>query len=90
MELPKPFYSPAEVAELAGVHPSTILNYIRDGRLYAVRLSERTIRIPSRSVMKLLSPEDVVAPRMAEKPNADVRDAMDAAGGRSENPPVPA
>ena len=46
MKYTKSFYSPAEVAEMAGVHPSTVLNYISSGRLYAVRLSERTIRVP--------------------------------------------
>lgn len=72
MHLTKPFYSPAEVAELAGVHPSTILNYIHAGRLYAVRLSERTYRIPRRAVLKLLAPESVRPPRIVERPEADV------------------
>jgi excisionase family DNA binding protein len=67
VELTKPFYSPAEVAELAGVHSSTILNYIREEKLYAVRLSERTIRIPVRSVLKLLAPESVRPPRVTEE-----------------------
>lgn len=73
MELTKAFYSPAEVASLADVHPATILNYIRDGKLYAVRLSERTIRIPARAVQKLLAPEDAAAPELIERPNTDVR-----------------
>jgi excisionase family DNA binding protein len=73
VELTKAFYSPAEVARLADVHPSTILNYIRDGKLYAVRLSERTIRIPARSVQKLLAPEAAGRPDFVERPNTDVR-----------------
>jgi excisionase family DNA binding protein len=80
VELTKAFYSPAEVASMIDVHPTTILNYIRDGKLYAVRLSERTIRIPARSVQKLLAPEDARAPRLTEKPHADVRNAATAAG----------
>jgi excisionase family DNA binding protein len=52
--LTKSFYSPAEVAELASLSSSTILNYIRAGKLAAVRLSERTYRIPRRSVALLL------------------------------------
>ena len=51
MEFTKAFYSPHEVAEMASVHPSTILNYIASGRLYAVKLSERTYRIPVRALI---------------------------------------
>jgi excisionase family DNA binding protein len=52
--LPKAFYSPNEVAELASLSSSTILNYIHEGRLAAVRLSERTYRIPRKAVIRLL------------------------------------
>lgn len=77
LKLDKPFYSPAEVANLAGLHSSTILNYIRDGKLYAVKLSERTYRIPLRSVLKLLDPESLAAPTVIERPEmrVDVADA---------------
>ena len=84
VELTKAFYAPAEVAVMADVHPSTILNYIRDGKLYAIRLSERTIRIPARSVQKLLAPEYVTAPEVAERPHSDVRLAATAAGERTD------
>lgn len=73
MKLDKPFYSPAEVANLAGLHSSTILNYIRDGKLYAVKLSERTYRIPLRSVLKLMDPESVSPPTVVERPGAEVK-----------------
>ncbi len=73
LKLDKPFYSPAEVGNLAGLHSSTILNYIRGGKLYAVKLSERTYRIPLRSVLKLLDPESVAAPTVVERSDADVR-----------------
>lgn len=71
MELTKAFYSPAEVAEIADVHSSTILNYINDGKLYAVRLSERTIRIPAKAVQKLLAPDEAKRVTVIERPNAD-------------------
>lgn len=60
--LDRPFYSPADVAEIAGVSTSTVLNYIKAGRLASVRLSERTIRIPRRSILLFLSPESVTPP----------------------------
>lgn len=76
MELTKAFYSPAEVASMIDVHPTTILNYIRDEKLYAIRLSERTIRIPARAVQKLLAPDEVRAPHHIERPHEDVRNAV--------------
>lgn len=72
LKLDKPFYSPGEVASMAGLHSSTILNYIRDGKLYAVKLSERTYRIPLRSVVKLLDPESVAPPTITDRPNERV------------------
>lgn len=72
MELTKSFYSPHEVAAMASLHPSTILNYIATGRLYAVKLSERTYRIPVRAVMGLLEPERIVPSALTVEPDADV------------------
>ena len=72
MELTKSFYSPHEVAAMASLHPSTILNYIATGRLYAVKLSERTYRIPVRAVIGLLEPERVAPSSMTVEPDADV------------------
>ena len=72
MEYTKSFYSPHEVAAMASVHPSTILNYIGTGRLYAVKLSERTYRIPVRAVIALLEPERLSASSMTESPERDV------------------
>jgi excisionase family DNA binding protein len=73
----KPFYSPAEIAKIAGLHPSTILNYIKSGRLYAVKLSERTYRIPARAAWLLLDPDSVPEPEVTvrEEAEVDVRDA---------------
>ncbi len=72
MEITKSFYSPREVAEMASLHPSTILNYIASGRLYAVKLSERTYRIPARAVIALLEPERLSRSSMTVEPDADV------------------
>lgn len=68
MEFTKSFYSPAEVAEMAGLHRSTILNYIRSGRLHAIQLSKRTFRIPNKAVLKLLAPELANPPVFIERP----------------------
>ena len=72
MELDKSFYSPHEVAAMASVHPSTILNYIAAGRLYAVKLSERTYRIPARAVIGLLEPERLAPSSTRLEPDVDV------------------
>ncbi len=69
--LPKAFYSPREVAELASLSSSTILNYIREGRLAAVHLSERTYRIPRKAVIRLLG-LDSPAPTLVEDPTGSV------------------
>ena len=79
MELTKSFYSPHEVAALASVHPSTILNYIATGRLYAVKLSERTYRIPARAVIGLLEPERRAQSSVSLEPDADVAQEVDGA-----------
>jgi hypothetical protein len=72
MDLTKSFYSPHEVAAMADLHPSTILNYIASGHLYAVKLSERTYRIPVRAVIALLEPERLGPSSMTVDPDADV------------------
>ena len=84
MDLTKSFYSPHEVAAMADVHPSTILNYIASGHLYAVKLSERTYRIPMRAVIGLLEPERLAPSSMTVDPNADVESEV------ADEPPSPA
>lgn len=69
--LAKAFYSPAEVAELASVSPSTILNYIKAGKLPAVRLSERLIRIPRKAVVRLLELDEAL-PTVRDQPDMSV------------------
>jgi predicted site-specific integrase-resolvase len=70
--LERAFYSPADVARIAGVHPSTVLNWIRTGRLYGLRLSPRVYRIPLASAIRLLEPGRVRPPRIVERPFARV------------------
>jgi len=65
--LDKPFYSPTEVAAFARVSNATILNWIKAGRLVAVRLSERTYRIPRKSVLRLLGMETVAPVRISDQ-----------------------
>lgn len=55
----KPYYSPGELAAITGQHPSTILRYIHEGRLKAVKLSERAYRIPLGAVLLWLAPEEM-------------------------------
>ncbi len=40
------FYTPTEAAQQLGVSSTTVMNLIHDGRLPAVRVSERIYRIP--------------------------------------------
>lgn len=74
MEFSKAFYSPHEVAEIASLHPSTILNYLASGRLYAVTLSERTYRIPVRAVIALLEPDRLAPSSIHLDPDMEVAD----------------
>lgn len=71
-ELRKAFYTPAEVAALADLSPSTILNYIHAGRVKAVQLSERTYRIPRKAVIRLLEPESLHPVESRTEPDAEV------------------
>lgn len=50
----KPFYSPSEIADIFEVHPTTVRVWISEGKLYAVKLSERITRIPYGAVIELL------------------------------------
>jgi len=52
-------YTPAEVADLFRVSPRTILNWIRDERLVAIKLSPRVYRITVAALVKMLFPERI-------------------------------
>ena len=58
----KPFYSPGDVARMAGVSSTTVLDWIHSDKLFAVRLSPRIYRIPLASVIKLLYPSQLGKP----------------------------
>ncbi|ASJ79734.1 excise [Mycobacterium phage TarsusIV] len=51
-----PRASIAETAEYLGVHPNTVRNYIAEGKLKAVRLGPRLIRVERDSVEALMRP----------------------------------
>jgi len=53
------------------VSSSTILYYIHAGKLVAVRLSERTYRIPRSAVVRLLG-LGAAPPQVIEEPRHDV------------------
>jgi len=59
----KAFYSPREYAALAGVDPSTVMDYIHRGKLYAVKLSDRVYRVPLAAVISALYPHEIGEPR---------------------------
>lgn len=42
-----------QAAEMLQVHPNTIHNWIRAGRLTAVKLSERTVRIEQAEIERM-------------------------------------
>ena len=65
--LSQSFYSPSEVAAIARVSSSTVMNYIHSGRLPAVQLSERTYRVPRKALIRLLG-LDAPPPKLFEDP----------------------
>jgi len=67
VRLTKAFYSPGEMAEMLGLHPDTILNYVHAGRLAAIQLSARTYRIPQREVRRLIAPETLKPPKIVAR-----------------------
>ena len=50
----KPFYSPAEIAEILGISDQTVLERIHQAQLFAVRLGPRLYRIPLGSLLQFL------------------------------------
>lgn len=69
--LDRAFYSPSEVAKLASVSSATILNYIKAGRLAAIWLSARTVRIPRKAVVRFLEIEEPF-PTIVDRPEVVV------------------
>lgn len=82
----KPFYSPTEFARMFGVDPSTVMDWIHKGTLYAVRLGPRTYRIPLAVVLSRIDPQ-LTRPRRVEvdasaELRADEEKLTRRAGGR--------
>jgi excisionase family DNA binding protein len=53
----QPYYTPTEFGAIFKVDPSTVLNWIHQGALYAVQLGPKTYRIPLAVVMQRASPQ---------------------------------
>jgi len=50
------YYTPTEFGKIFKVDPSTVLNWIHQGTLYAVRLGPKTYRIPLAVVLERAEP----------------------------------
>ena len=72
MKYTKSFYSPPEVAEMAGLTLVTVLDYLASGQLYGIKLPDQTYRIPVRSVARMLSPELLAPSTWVEGVDTDV------------------
>lgn len=72
----KPYYSPRELAEILGLHRTTIDRYIREGRLRAVKLSQRTYRIPLGAVLGLIAPGEIPQVRHPVQPEETAERAL--------------
>ena len=53
------YLSVNQVADELGVCPKTVYRYIKDGKIKAVRLSERCIRVPPESIEAFVSDKEV-------------------------------
>lgn len=73
----KPYYSPKELAEILGVHRTTIDRYIREGRLRAVKLSARAYRIPLGAVLRLVATEEIAPVRHPSLAEGAAEGALD-------------
>ena len=60
----KAFYTTDEVADVLCVHVSIIYEWIRTGRLFAYRPSEKTSKIPLTSLMEMLGESQPVVRRV--------------------------
>lgn len=68
----KAFYSTSDVAEILEVHPTTVREWISEGKLYGIKLSERVTRIPLGGLLEFLGEplpvtEGVLSPDEADR-----------------------
>jgi len=52
-QMDRRYYTPREVSDLLRVSPTTVMKLIHEGRLFAVRVSERIYRVPIGAVSRL-------------------------------------
>lgn len=64
----KAFYTPAEVAAILRVSTQTVLDWIHEGRIYGIQLSERIYRIPLGALLQTLGQP----PRVTRRVRPDV------------------
>ena len=73
----KPFYTPAELAEILSTSHSHITKLISDGTIDAVRVSPRVTRIPYGEVMRLIGrPLSVSRRHLSPAEAQDLRDEL--------------
>lgn len=63
----KRYYSPGEVGGMLNVSTSTVLRLIHEGRLPALRVSERIYRIPRPAFERFQAGENAPAVRVAQR-----------------------
>jgi excisionase family DNA binding protein len=68
--MPQSLYSPEQVAERLGLHVRTIRNYVREGRLRAVKIGKQ-YRIASKDLAKLTN--QPLASFESQAPSAQIR-----------------
>ncbi len=89
MDLTTALSSPTEVAALVGLSSDTILSYIHADRLFAIKLSARTYRIPQREVARFMG-QEVAPSRMIDDPRggAEAAAALEARQDAEHRKPV--
>jgi len=67
----KDFYSPAEMSDIIDVHPMTVREWIGQGKLYGIKLSERITRIPLGALLEFLGQPLPVTREVMSQEEAD-------------------
>jgi len=69
----KAFYSPTELARIFEVDPSTVLDWIHAGSLYAVKLGPKTYRVPLAVVLRRVDPAAATPTRLQLDARAELK-----------------